>query len=150
MFRFVSKQVVSVIYRNREFRCWIEPKQTEDQPKQCDREYILVFFKKFRVSVSFETPKQTETNRNFLFLVSLNKPKHNRNISCFRLFRFKPKFLFVCFEDTLLPTQTHPTPFFSNVCQLIAHSAHLIILKTFLDGKIRMGLYLPLRCVHNS
>jgi hypothetical protein len=34
----------------------IEPKQTEDQPKQFDREHILVFFIKFRVvSVCFET-----------------------------------------------------------------------------------------------
>jgi hypothetical protein len=34
----------------------IEPKQTEDQPKQFDTEHILVFFRKFRdVSVSFET-----------------------------------------------------------------------------------------------
>jgi hypothetical protein len=32
----------------------IEPKQTEDQPKQFDREHILVFFRKFRVvSVCF-------------------------------------------------------------------------------------------------
>jgi hypothetical protein len=32
------------------------PKQTEDQPKQFDREHILVFFRKFRVvSVCFET-----------------------------------------------------------------------------------------------
>jgi hypothetical protein len=31
-----------------------EPKQTEDQPKQFDREHILVFFRKFRVvSVCF-------------------------------------------------------------------------------------------------
>ncbi len=42
-----------------------------------------------------ETPKQTETNQNFMFLVSRNKPKHNQNRSCFGLFRFKPKF-FVC------------------------------------------------------
>jgi hypothetical protein len=27
----------------------IEPKQTEEQPKQCDREHILVFFRKLRV-----------------------------------------------------------------------------------------------------
>jgi hypothetical protein len=34
----------------------IEPKETEDQPKQFDREHILVFFRKFRVvSVCFET-----------------------------------------------------------------------------------------------
>ncbi len=36
-----------------------------------------------------------ETNRN--------KPKQTRNRSCFGLFRFEPKFIFVCFEDTLLP-----------------------------------------------
>ncbi len=30
-----------------------------------------------------------------------NKPKHNRNRYCFCLFRFEPKILFVCFEDTL-------------------------------------------------
>ncbi len=34
----------------------IEPKQTEDQPKQVDREQILEVFKKFRVVlVCFET-----------------------------------------------------------------------------------------------
>jgi hypothetical protein len=83
----------------------IEPKQTEDQPKPFDREHIWYFsenlglfrfvskqclFQLFRYRV--ETPKQTETNRNFLFLVSRNKPKHNRNGSCFGLFRFEPKF----------------------------------------------------------
>jgi hypothetical protein len=26
------------------FSVWIEPKQTEKQPKQCDREHILVFY----------------------------------------------------------------------------------------------------------
>ncbi len=98
-----------------------EPIQTEDQPKQFDREHILVFFWKFRVvsicfglfwnsSVCFgcfdigskhrNKPKQTETNRNFLFLVSRNQLKHNRNLSCFGLFQFKPKTFFVSFEDT--------------------------------------------------
>jgi hypothetical protein len=34
----------------------IKPKQTGDQPKQFDREYILVFIRKFGVvSVCFET-----------------------------------------------------------------------------------------------
>jgi hypothetical protein len=53
----------------------IEPKQTEDQPKQFDREHILLFFRKFRfVSVCFETVlfvsvvsikvRNTETNQN--------------------------------------------------------------------------------------
>ncbi len=47
----------------------------------------------------FETLKQTEL---FLFWVSQNKPKQTRNRSCFALFRFEPKFIFACFEDTLV------------------------------------------------
>jgi hypothetical protein len=61
----------------------IEPKQTEDPPKQFKREYIWVFFRKcWVVSVCYETVLfvsvvsikvgNTETNRNFLFLVSRN------------------------------------------------------------------------------
>ncbi len=85
-------------------------------PKQFEREYIWVIFQKiqgcfglfrfvtkqfylFRLfRFRFETPKQTE---NVLFLVSRNKPKQTRNRSCFGLFRFEPKLIFVCFEDTL-------------------------------------------------
>jgi hypothetical protein len=67
------------------FDVTIEPKQTEDPPKQVKREYIWVFFRKFRVVTKqfclfqlfryrFETPEQTEifcfwfheTNRNKL------------------------------------------------------------------------------------
>jgi hypothetical protein len=62
----------------------LEPKQTEDQPiepKQFDREHILLFFRKFCVvSVCFKIVlfvyviliqvRNTETNRIFLFLVS--------------------------------------------------------------------------------
>jgi hypothetical protein len=64
-FASIPKQTVS-----------IDPKQTEDPPKQFKREYIWV----------------------------LNKPKQTRNRSCFGLFRFEPKIIFVCFEDTL-PTR---------------------------------------------
>jgi hypothetical protein len=98
-FRFVSKQfvsVVSLLYQNRDVS--IEPKQTEDQPKQFEREHIWVFFWKFRVVLfCFKTVL-------FISVVSIlvetpNKPKqtkHNQNRSCFGLFRFKPKFcLFV-------------------------------------------------------
>jgi hypothetical protein len=67
----------------------IEPKQTEEQPKQCDREHILeIFFIKFRVvsvfSVCFETvcfgcfaslPKQ----RVLMFWLNRNKQTTNRN-----------------------------------------------------------------------
>ncbi len=103
------------------FAVSIEPKQTEDQPKQFDREHILVFSLKFRVvsvcfamfrniSVCFDCfdirvgskhrnkPKQTETNRNYFFF-SRNKPKQNQSRSCFGLFLFEPK---ICFEDTLI------------------------------------------------
>ncbi len=97
------------------FECSIEPKQTEDPPRQFKREYIWVFCRIFRVvsicfsllrnrSVGFsyfDIVRNTETNRNFWFLVSRNKPKQTRNRSCFGLFRFEPKFIFVCFEDTL-------------------------------------------------
>jgi hypothetical protein len=44
-----------------------------------------------------------EKRRN-LFFGSRNKPKQMRNRSFFGLFRFEPKFIFVCFEDTLLRT----------------------------------------------
>ncbi len=102
-------------------RVSIEPKQTEDPPKQFKREYIWKFSPKlglFRfVSVCYETDlfvlvvsirvRNTETNRNFFFLVSRNKPKQTRNRSCFGLFRFEPKLIFVCFEDTLSATYFH-------------------------------------------
>ncbi len=80
-FRFVSKQFVSVVlllYRNREFRL--------NRNKQ----------------------KTHPNSLNFFFLVSWNKPKQTRNRSCFGLFRFEPKFIFVCFEDTLVGAEGHP------------------------------------------
>jgi hypothetical protein len=45
----------------------IEPKQSEDQPKQFDREHILLFFRKNRVvSVIFgiRVPLEEERRRN--------------------------------------------------------------------------------------
>jgi hypothetical protein len=48
--------------------------------------------------------RNTEMNRNKPkknLLVSRNKPKNNRNRLSYGLFRFEPKFYFVCFEDTL-------------------------------------------------
>jgi hypothetical protein len=58
-FHCVSKQFVSVFrfYTETEsFDISIEPKQTEDPPKQFKREYIWVFFRKFRVvAVCYET-----------------------------------------------------------------------------------------------
>jgi hypothetical protein len=71
------------------FDVLIEPKQTEDPPKQFKREYNWVFFRKFRVvSVCFGLVRNSfvcfgcfnigskhRKKRNFLFLVSRNKRK---------------------------------------------------------------------------
>ena len=65
--------------------------------------FVSVFYETVLfVSVVSIQVRNTETNRKFLLMVSRNKPKQTRNRSCFGLFRFEPKFLFVCFEDTLL------------------------------------------------
>jgi hypothetical protein len=110
------------LYRNREFQL-IRNKQNT-HPNSL-KESIFGYFSEnlglFRlVSVCYETVlfvsvvsmqvRKTETNRNFLLLVSRNKPKQTRNRSCFGLFRFEPKIIFVCFEDTL--AQTHVSTFF--------------------------------------
>ncbi len=50
------------------------------------------------VSVFSILVRDTETNRNLLFLVSQNKPKHNQNRSCFSLFWFEPKIFFCLFR----------------------------------------------------
>jgi hypothetical protein len=56
LFRFVSVCFETVCFdclefytETASFDVSIEPKQTEDLPKQFDREHILVFFRKFRV-----------------------------------------------------------------------------------------------------
>jgi hypothetical protein len=106
-FRIFSKQFVSVVlllYRNREFRCfdWTE---TNRRPTQTVWKRVPIFgyfsenlglfrftakqfclFRLFRYR--FETPKQTETKRNFLFLVSWNKPKQTETNPKQILFRF--------------------------------------------------------------
>jgi hypothetical protein len=63
------------------FSVWIEQKQTEYQPKQFDREHILIFFRKFWVvSVCFET---------VCFCCFASLPK--KQVSVFRLNRNKQK-----------------------------------------------------------
>ncbi len=89
-----------VYIKTKIFDVSIEPKETEDQPKQFDREHILVFLWKFRiVSACFGLFRFV--SKQFCFF--RNKLKQNRNRSCFGLFRFELKFLFLCFEDTLVP-----------------------------------------------
>ncbi len=115
-FRFVSKQfvsVVSLLYRSRDFR--LNRNKQKTHPNSLKDSIYGNFSENlglFRfVSVSYKTDlfvsvvsikvRKTETNRSIFFLVSRNKPKQTRNRSCFGLFRFEPKFIFVCFEDTL-------------------------------------------------
>jgi hypothetical protein len=79
-------------YNEREsFDVLIEPKQTRL------KESTFGYFSENLGLFRFVT-KQIET----FFSVSRNKPKQTRNRSCFSLFRFEPKFIFVCFEDTLV------------------------------------------------
>ncbi len=115
------------LFRNSLFRCFgcfasitkqrvlIDPKQTEDPPKQFKRDYIWVFFRKFRVvSFCFGLLQNSyvcfgcfdicskHRSKPKLFVIGYTKQtKQTRNRSCFGLFRFEPKIIFVCFEDTL-------------------------------------------------
>jgi hypothetical protein len=57
----------------------------------------------------FDIGAKHRNKPKFLFLVSRNKPKQTRNRSCFGLFQFEPKFIFVCFEDTLALTNLSQT-----------------------------------------
>jgi hypothetical protein len=80
-------------------RVSIDPKQTEDPPKQFKREYIWVFFRKFRVvSVCFGLLR----NKPKLFVFGFTKQTEtNAKQILFQFVRFEPKIIFVCFEDTL-------------------------------------------------
>ncbi len=85
----------------------LEPKQTEDQQKQFDRDSVIRYFSKklglfrfvskqfclFRLfRYRFETPKQTEANRNKPKIFCFWFHKNYWNWSCFGLFRFEPNF----------------------------------------------------------
>ena len=106
MFRFYTE--------TQSFDVLIKPKTHPNSLKESLFGYFSENLGLFRfVSVFYETVlfvsvvsiqvRNTETNRKFLLMVSRNKPKQTRNRSCFGLFRFEPKFIFVCFEDTLVP-----------------------------------------------
>ncbi len=87
--------------------------------RQFKREYIWEFFRKFRVvSVSFGLLRNRSVcfgcfdigskhrNKPKFFLFGFTKQtetnaKQTRNRSCFGLFRYEPKIIFICFEDTL-------------------------------------------------
>ncbi len=107
-FASIPKQVVSMFRLNRN--------KQKTQPNSLKESIFENFSENLRlfpfVSVCYETNlfvsvvsiqvRNTETNQNFFFLVSRNKLKQTQNRSCFGLFQFEPKFIFVCFEDTLV------------------------------------------------
>jgi hypothetical protein len=91
LFRFVSVCFETVCFSCFEFYTEIvsfdvsiEPKKTEDQPKQFDRGHILVFFRKFRV-VSFCFGLIRNSSVCFgcfdIGLKQRNKPKQTENFS---------------------------------------------------------------------
>ncbi len=118
--QFVSNQFVSVVL-NSIPKQWvsIEPKQTEDQPKQFDREHILVFFRKFRVvlvcfgfirnsSVCFGCFDIGSKHRSKPKILVFGFTKQNRNKTetkpkqiLFRFVSVRTEFFFCRFEDTL-------------------------------------------------
>ncbi len=115
LFRNSLFQLFRIYTETESFDDTIEPKQTEDTPKQFKRGYIWVFFRKFRVvlvcfgllrtsSVCFGCFDIGSKHRNKPKIFVFGFTKQTRNRSCFSLFRFEPKFIFVCFEDTLLLT----------------------------------------------
>ncbi len=91
----------------------IEPKQTEDPPKQFKREYTVFGYFSENLGLFWFVTKQfclfqlfryrfeirnTETNRIFLFLVSRNKPKQTQNRYCFGLFLVRTEIFFCLFR----------------------------------------------------
>ena len=94
---------------------WISYSNTNNNNK-FKREGIWVFFRKFRVvSVCFGLLQNSSVcfgcfdigsqhrNKPKLFGFAFTKQtEKTRNRSCFGLFRFEPKIIFVCFEDTLI------------------------------------------------
>ncbi len=100
MFRNSLFQLFPFYTDTESFDVSIEPKKTEDPPKQFKREYIWVFFRKFRVvSVCFGLLRNSSVCFGGCFDIGSkhrNKPKQMRNRFCFGLFRFEPKFIFVC------------------------------------------------------
>ncbi len=115
-FRFVSKQfvaVVSLLYRNREFRL-NQNKQKTSPPPQTESIFgnfsenlglfrfvtkQICLFQLFRYR--FKTPKQTAIFSFWFHETNRNKRETDLVSVCFGLFGFEPKFIFVCFKDTL-------------------------------------------------
>ncbi len=87
LFWFVSKQLVSVVSnskpRQRVFMFRLN--RNKDQPRQFDREHILVLFRKFRVIFSLIRNCSVCFGCFDIGSKHWNKPKHNRNRSCFCL-----------------------------------------------------------------
>jgi hypothetical protein len=82
-------------------------------------------------------------NKPNLFLFGFTKqPKQTRNRSCFGLFRFEPKFIFVCFEDTLVSPSHNSTVQHSNKFASSVSRSAFISLVSCLLSCIFFSLYL--------
>jgi hypothetical protein len=109
LFRFYTK--------TKNFSVSIEPKQTEEQPKQCDREHILVFFSEnldgfglFLVCfqrVCFGSFGSIPKQRDSMFRLNRDKQKTNRNSLIESMFWYFSEnfglfgFVSVCFVTVL-------------------------------------------------
>jgi hypothetical protein len=67
----------------------------------------MLWNKHYKTIFLFETNDFVRKQTEIFVLVSRNKVKQTQNRSCFGLFRFKPKYIFVCFEDTLVRTKIY-------------------------------------------
>ncbi len=141
-FRFVSKQfvsVVSLLYRNREF--WLNWNKQKTHPNSLKESIFRVVSVCFGLSqnrsVCFGCFDIGSKHRNKPKFFIFGFTKQTRNRSCFGLFRFKPKFIFVCFEDTLpggnrLPFSTAP----KVIWALLSNWQRVIFLQAYLQEKL--------------
>jgi hypothetical protein len=110
--------VVSVLYPNREFRCFDLTETNSSQLKQFDREHIFVFFSEklglfglfglvlvyFEIVCFVSVVSLLYRNRELMFRLNRNKQKTNRNSlieSIFWVFFRKFRVVSVCFKTVL-------------------------------------------------
>ncbi len=133
MFRYSLFRLFRFYTETESFDVSIEPKQTEDPPKQLKREYIWVFFRKFRVvsvcfcllrnsSVCFDCFDVGSTHRNkpkFFVFCFTKQTETNAKQILFRFVSVEPEFIFVCFEDTLCASYGRQCRQSPTLCKVI-------------------------------
>ncbi len=103
--------------------------QTEDPPKQFERDYIWVIFRKFWVVLfcfgllwnssvcfsCFDIGSKHQNKPKFLVFGFTKQTETNPKQILFRFVSVGTEFIFVCFEDTLLLTMKKHDPYLSTV-----------------------------------